>query len=224
MFLRKFVPQSLRDAWRAKFEQLHQGTMSVSEYAVRFNYLARHPPALVATVRERVRRFIEGLKHDVQFSTARELESDISFQQVVWIACRVKGMWDQEREDRSSHERGVRRGQEREDREVRRPRRLERSTCPYFGGRVRHGRGFVGQPVQFALPVLHDVSGTHGSHGTRTAQFPQPHHQKGCFEYGDTIHMVRDCPRLQIDVSQWGIQDSNAFQLGSAVPFPSLQL
>ncbi|XP_070004891.1 uncharacterized protein [Nicotiana sylvestris] len=30
MFPRKLVPQSLREAWRAEFEQLYQGTMSVS--------------------------------------------------------------------------------------------------------------------------------------------------------------------------------------------------
>ncbi|XP_070043632.1 uncharacterized protein [Nicotiana tomentosiformis] len=55
MFLREFVPQSLRDAWCAEFEKLRQGTMLVSEYAVRFSDLARHAPALVATVKERVR-------------------------------------------------------------------------------------------------------------------------------------------------------------------------
>ncbi|XP_070047185.1 uncharacterized protein [Nicotiana tomentosiformis] len=147
MFLREFVPQSLRDAWYANFEQLRQGTMSVSEYAVRFSELARHAPALVATVRERVCRFIKGLRHDIRFSMDRELESDVSFQQVVGIARRVEGMWDQEEEDRRGHEREYGRDQEREDREVRRPHRPERSTGPYFGGRVPHGRGFLGQLV-----------------------------------------------------------------------------
>ncbi|XP_070045616.1 uncharacterized protein [Nicotiana tomentosiformis] len=52
MFLREFIPQTLRDAWRAEFEQLCQGTMSVPEYAIRFSDLSRHTPALVFTVRE----------------------------------------------------------------------------------------------------------------------------------------------------------------------------
>ncbi|XP_070046674.1 uncharacterized protein [Nicotiana tomentosiformis] len=60
-FLRGFDNQTLRDAWRMEFERLRQGTISVSEYVVRFSYLSRHAPALVAIVRERVRRFIEGL-------------------------------------------------------------------------------------------------------------------------------------------------------------------
>ncbi|XP_070005479.1 uncharacterized protein [Nicotiana sylvestris] len=97
MFLREFVPQSLRDTWRVEFENLRQGTMSVLEYTVRFSDLARHASALAATVRERVCRFIKGLKHDIQFSMARELESDVLFQQVVGITRRLKGMWDWER-------------------------------------------------------------------------------------------------------------------------------
>ncbi|XP_070032599.1 uncharacterized protein [Nicotiana tomentosiformis] len=65
MFPREFVPQSLRDAWHAEFEQLHQGTMSVSKYAIRLSDLARHAPTLVTTVRECVRRFNEGISHDI---------------------------------------------------------------------------------------------------------------------------------------------------------------
>ncbi|XP_070006770.1 uncharacterized protein [Nicotiana sylvestris] len=34
MFLREFVPQSLKDAWSAVFEHLRQGTMTVLEYVV----------------------------------------------------------------------------------------------------------------------------------------------------------------------------------------------
>ncbi|XP_070032865.1 uncharacterized protein [Nicotiana tomentosiformis] len=58
MFLREYVPLSLKDAWCAEFEQLRQGAMIVSEYAVCFSDLARYASALVTTVRERVRRFI----------------------------------------------------------------------------------------------------------------------------------------------------------------------
>ncbi|XP_070054155.1 uncharacterized protein [Nicotiana tomentosiformis] len=80
MFLREYVPQSLRDAWRAEFEQLRQGAMIVSEYVVRFSELARHAPDLVATVRERVHCFIEGLHPSIQTSMARDLEMDSTYQ------------------------------------------------------------------------------------------------------------------------------------------------
>ncbi|XP_070003558.1 uncharacterized protein [Nicotiana sylvestris] len=52
MFLREYVPHSLRDTWSAEFEQLRQGTMTILEYVVRFSDLARHAPALVYSSRE----------------------------------------------------------------------------------------------------------------------------------------------------------------------------
>ncbi|XP_070039243.1 uncharacterized protein [Nicotiana tomentosiformis] len=70
IFFREFTPRTLRDAWCIEFEQLRKGTMSVSEYAVRFSDLSRHVPALVSTIREPVCRFIEGLNYDIWFSMA----------------------------------------------------------------------------------------------------------------------------------------------------------
>ncbi|XP_070054277.1 uncharacterized protein [Nicotiana tomentosiformis] len=81
-FLREFVPERLRDAWRIEFEQLRQ--------------------ALVATVREQTRRLIEGLNLGIRFSMARELEMDIPYQQVVEIARILEGMWAWEREKRKA--------------------------------------------------------------------------------------------------------------------------
>nr|XP_009797593.1 PREDICTED: uncharacterized protein LOC104243998 [Nicotiana sylvestris] len=80
------------DAWRVKFEQLRQGTISVSEYAVRFSDLARHAPTLVSTIRERVHQFIEGHHPSIRTSMDWELEIDISYQQTMSIARRVEGM------------------------------------------------------------------------------------------------------------------------------------
>ncbi|XP_070011116.1 uncharacterized protein [Nicotiana sylvestris] len=152
MFLREFVPQSLRDAWRAEFEHFCQGAMTISEYTVHYTSLDRYAPALVSTVREKVRRFNEGLIPSIRSSMARELEMDISYQQVVNIARKDRGgMHATERGKAGSRERESRRDQGREFEETRRPRRPGRYTDPYFGGRVRHGRGFVGQRVQFAL-------------------------------------------------------------------------
>ena len=76
--------------------------MTVSEYAVCYTSLARHAPALISTIRERVRRFIEGLIPSIRSSMARELEMDISYQQVVSIARRIEGMHAREREEREA--------------------------------------------------------------------------------------------------------------------------
>ncbi|XP_070009717.1 uncharacterized protein [Nicotiana sylvestris] len=100
LFLREYVPQSLKDTWHADFEHLHQGAMTISEYVVCYTSLARHAPALVSTVRERVHWFIKGLIPSIRSSMARELEMDISYQQVVSIARRIEGMPAREKEER----------------------------------------------------------------------------------------------------------------------------
>ncbi|XP_070042667.1 uncharacterized protein [Nicotiana tomentosiformis] len=145
MLLREIVPQILWDAWRTKFEQVHQGTMKVSEYAIRFSGLSHHALALVSTVRDQVRRFIDGLNYDLRFSIARGLEIDTPFQLVVEIAHRLERM----------------RGQDREDREAKMP----RDSRGFSGARApivaRHGRGYVSRPVHSALPSTRSALATH---------------------------------------------------------------
>ncbi|XP_070039641.1 uncharacterized protein [Nicotiana tomentosiformis] len=137
IFLREFVSQTLQDAWHIEFKQLCQGTMLVSEYAIRFSELSQHAPALVSTVKERVRRFIEGLNYGIRFSMARELETDAPFQQVVEIARRFEGM----------------QGHVTEDMEAKR----SRDSGGYSGAcalvAAHHGRGYVSHPVHSALPA-----------------------------------------------------------------------
>nr|KYP37203.1 hypothetical protein KK1_041621 [Cajanus cajan] len=41
VFLEKYFPESMRHPKEAEFMRLHQGGMSVSEYAMRFKHLAR---------------------------------------------------------------------------------------------------------------------------------------------------------------------------------------
>ncbi|XP_070004973.1 uncharacterized protein [Nicotiana sylvestris] len=79
MFLRVHVPQILRDTRHAEFEHLRQGTMTISEYAIRYTSLARHAMAFVSTIREKVCQFIEGLIPSIKSSMARELEMAISY-------------------------------------------------------------------------------------------------------------------------------------------------
>ncbi|XP_070054907.1 uncharacterized protein [Nicotiana tomentosiformis] len=134
MFLREYVPQDLRDSWRIEFELLRQGAMIVSEYAVRFDDLARHAPALVTTARERVRQFIEGLHPSIGISMVTELEMDIPYQQVVSIARRLEGMLARDREERKA--------------------KRSRETGSYSGDRApaaHYGRGYVDCPVHSAL-------------------------------------------------------------------------
>ncbi|XP_070032951.1 uncharacterized protein [Nicotiana tomentosiformis] len=140
MFLREYVPQSLRDAWRAEFEQLYQGAMTVSEYAICFSELARHAPSQVATVSESVRRFIEVLHPSIRTNMARELEINITYQQAVSIARRVEDMFARDIEEREANR--------------------SRETGHYSGASApatRYGRGFVSCPIYLALPAANGV-------------------------------------------------------------------
>ncbi|XP_070032950.1 uncharacterized protein [Nicotiana tomentosiformis] len=138
MFLREYVPHSLRDAWRVEFEQLHQGSMAVSEYAVYFSRLARHAMALVAKVRERVRRFIEGLHPSICTTLLA-----------------VSGV-------PSPH------------------RPQEPYYAPLVSSMPPTRSGFTGQSSR---PIL--------------SQSQSPHPPRGCFECGNTRHMVRDFPKAK---------------------------
>nr|XP_009765603.1 PREDICTED: uncharacterized protein LOC104217144 [Nicotiana sylvestris] len=78
-------------------KSMKKGTMIVSEYAIRFSELARRAPTLVPSVKERVRKFIEGLDYDIKICMARELHTNTPFQQVVEIARRIEGVLAEEK-------------------------------------------------------------------------------------------------------------------------------
>ncbi|XP_070054475.1 uncharacterized protein [Nicotiana tomentosiformis] len=176
LFLREFVPQTHWDALCAEFKQLHHRGMTMSEYTMRFIHLSRHAPALVSIVRERVHGFIEGFAYNLKFGMARELETETPFHQVVEITRRLERI------------RGL-------ERESKKPCGPGGSTGPYFGSRARHS--------SFSAT---STRGSYIGYYSHPRQFSQPRQQRGCFECGDTRHMVRDCPRLWAGVPQQGTQ------------------
>uniref|UniRef100_A0A1S4DLF8 CCHC-type domain-containing protein n=1 Tax=Nicotiana tabacum TaxID=4097 RepID=A0A1S4DLF8_TOBAC len=207
MFEKEFVPQSLRDAWRAEFEHLRQGTMSVSEYAIRYTRLARHAPALVATVRERVRRFIEGLIPPIRSSMARELEIDIPYQQVVNIARRIEGLHARDREEREAMRVGSLFWH-------------PDSSSSGTSAPPRPQEPYYAPPVSSAPPARGAHRGQSSRGGPSQSQPPRP--PRACYECGDLRHMVRDCPRLGRGVSSQTPQPQHAPQSSQAmVPAPA---
>ena len=60
-FLRHYMPPEVRRARADKFLNLRQGSMSATEYSLRFNSLARYASAMVADMGDRVHRFVKGL-------------------------------------------------------------------------------------------------------------------------------------------------------------------
>ncbi|XP_070036563.1 uncharacterized protein [Nicotiana tomentosiformis] len=123
---------------------MRQGAILVSEYAIRFSELSRHSPTFVSTVKDRVCRFIEGLNYDIRFSMARELETNTPFQQVVEIARRLEGM----------------RGQDRKDREAKRPRGTRGFSGGHASATTRHCMGYASGLVHSVVPATSSALAT----------------------------------------------------------------
>ena len=67
-FLRKFIPTHVRERKLREFQTLVQGSMTVSQYEVRFTQLSRFAKALLTSEAERVRRFVDGLSEEIQIA------------------------------------------------------------------------------------------------------------------------------------------------------------
>ncbi|XP_070017185.1 uncharacterized protein [Nicotiana sylvestris] len=81
-FLQQYLPIELRRARRDRFLHLEQGNMSVREYSMQFNSLARYAPTIVVDMNDRVHQFVSGLGAHLinEFTTA-------SLNQGMDIAC-----------------------------------------------------------------------------------------------------------------------------------------
>ncbi|KAH7838670.1 hypothetical protein Vadar_029706 [Vaccinium darrowii] len=76
----QYFPNSYKDQLREQFEKLEQGTMTVSEYAVKFQSLSRFAPELMNTEERKCKRFVKGLDSNIRrFVMSSKLErfSDI---------------------------------------------------------------------------------------------------------------------------------------------------
>jgi hypothetical protein len=62
MFFETYFPFGAKNRLEMQFLELKQGEMTVSEYAAKFNELARFAPYQVSTDERRARRFEQGLK------------------------------------------------------------------------------------------------------------------------------------------------------------------
>ncbi|XP_070043130.1 uncharacterized protein [Nicotiana tomentosiformis] len=157
--------------------------MSVTQYEMWFSELARHAVWLVPTDRERIRRFINGLSFQLRLLMTIERVSGVTFDEVVDIARQIEMV----------------RGQERTEREAKRPRGQGGSSGAPQGGQFQQDQFQQSQSSFSALPA----KGSHyappaqvssgNSFGHQEQQFCQ---RRGCFECGDFGHIARNCPRL----------------------------
>nr|KYP69586.1 hypothetical protein KK1_008783 [Cajanus cajan] len=65
VFMEKYFPESVRHAKEAEFMRLHQGGMTVSEYAMKFEHLARFYSQGIAEA-WKCRKFADGLRYELR--------------------------------------------------------------------------------------------------------------------------------------------------------------
>ncbi|XP_069149425.1 uncharacterized protein [Solanum lycopersicum] len=62
LYMEKYIPRTLRDRKRDEFLSLEQGMMLVTAYEAKFRALSRYATQLCFSPRERIRRFVKGLR------------------------------------------------------------------------------------------------------------------------------------------------------------------
>lgn len=60
-FLNRFFSLELKETWMMEFMNIKQGSMSVREYALKFNQLSKYAPQFVAELRSRKNKFMSGV-------------------------------------------------------------------------------------------------------------------------------------------------------------------
>ncbi|XP_070032649.1 uncharacterized protein [Nicotiana tomentosiformis] len=98
IFLDRYILPSQREELRFQFEQLQQGQMSMTDYEARFSKLSCHALMILPTDAERVQKFILCLHSGIQATMDREVEMGTSYELVVEIARRIKGVRQRSRE------------------------------------------------------------------------------------------------------------------------------
>ncbi|KAK8957967.1 hypothetical protein KSP39_PZI001146 [Platanthera zijinensis] len=88
MLLRKFLPSVERDRLMNDFLYLKQRQLTAGEYEIEFSKLSSFAPALVSVEADRVKRFLGGLRSDVQQLTSAY--GSVTYAGVVEAALKVK--------------------------------------------------------------------------------------------------------------------------------------
>ena len=92
LFMEKYIPRTLRDRRRDEFLTLEQGRMSVTAFEAKFRALSRYATQLCFSPKERIRRFVKGLRSDLQISALQVVAAAKSFQEVVDFVIEVEGV------------------------------------------------------------------------------------------------------------------------------------
>lgn len=86
MFMKWFIPQSVRLAKAREFETLKQGSMTIEEYDTEFNMLSKYVTHMLPDEREKIRRFVMGLCHSLRQFVKLHMETCPSYAAMVDLA------------------------------------------------------------------------------------------------------------------------------------------
>ena len=92
LYKEKYIPRNLRDRKRNEFLSLEQGRMSITAYEAKFRALSRYATQLCFSPQERIRRFVKGLRSDLQIPALQVATAAKSFQEVVDFVIEVEGV------------------------------------------------------------------------------------------------------------------------------------
>lgn len=84
-FYDQFIPRSMRDERRQRFEQLRQEGMPVANCETYFYAFSRHAMVIIPFKGERIRRFVRGLTYSIRSIVFRGACPEDSFQDVVEV-------------------------------------------------------------------------------------------------------------------------------------------
>ena len=69
----RFIPWSVREESRLRFESLRQDGLLVTEYEAHFCQLSRHALAIIPNETERIRRFVRGLTVSIKVNCVTDI-------------------------------------------------------------------------------------------------------------------------------------------------------
>ena len=164
----------MRDRKKDELLSLDQGRMSVNEYEAKFRALSRYATQICFSPQERIRRFVKGLRSELQISALQVAATAKSFQEVVDFVIEVEGVKPNDFTTTSTSKR-FRKGGE-------------------FNGSYSRGQGSGGYSVRPIQSSLQTIGGGLPQTGQHFSERPMLESRK-CYGCGKTGHIKRYYPK-----------------------------